>query len=228
MKFWTTQSEKVISYILNDGIYYPDFSLSNGLGGSGMKGGYNGLLEEYNQRNSTNCRGLVFGITKLEDEPIYTLNQYRDYFTKNPTFWDSVSRASTEYALLELEISDGSDIIPIYFQDFIVIGMRAIKDTDFTAYVKPGLKNQKFQDFKSDLQIAQSEGWISCEDYYIEHPLFGRSLIEALLNKITQAHFHQIALDNIKGVHETYDFNNNTAMPLGANALKLRQLISEK
>lgn len=231
MRFWTTQSEKVIEIILNDGTYKPDFMLSNGLGGASMKEGYCGILNEYKRRNSVNCTGLVFGITELDDSPIQTIGQFKDYFEENSTFWDSVSCASSKYAILELEISDEFDIIPIYFQDFIVISLRAIKDANFNNFVKSSLVDCVFQDFRKDLEIAQSEGWVAREDYFTAYPLYGHivpCLIESVLNKITQAHFHQISLSNVKSVFETYDFGSKTVVPLGPYASELRKRISQK
>ena len=117
MRFWTTQSEQVLGCILNAGIYNPNFALSDGLGGSAMKNGYDGILDEYKRRNSINCAGLIFGITGLGDVKVKTIEQYRNFFANNLDFWDSVSCANSGYAMLELELPDDIDIIPIYFQD---------------------------------------------------------------------------------------------------------------
>lgn len=227
MRFWTTQSEKVLGYILNDGIYNPDFALSDGLGGLAMKNGYDDILDEYKRRNSIDCTGLIFGITELEDVKVKTIEQYRKFFTNNLDFWDSVSCANSDYAMLELELPDDIDIIPIYFQDFIILGMRSVHDSEFQMYVKPSLRNVPFQDFKSDLAIAQTIGWTNDSafwDYSIPCYLLQ---VDAILQKIIQAHFHQISIDFIKGVHETYNAPKQSIIPLGPNALKLRQLINK-
>ncbi|MDE7179225.1 MAG: hypothetical protein K2O59_15555 [Lachnospiraceae bacterium] len=219
MKFWTTQTEKVIKYILDDNVYNPDFNLSDGLGSKDMKGGYDEILKEYQHRNHVECEGLIFGITQLEDVSVESIEQYREYFTKNTTFWDSVSYAGENYAILELEIPDKIDVIPIYFQDFIILSMRSIKDIEFQLYVKQELKSIEFQDFKADLEIAQSKGWTNDEKDFLG---------ESMLNRITQAHIHKISKDYIVGVHETFDFENEIQYSLGKEAKKLYQHVNMK
>lgn len=219
MKFWTTQTEKVIKLIIDNNVYNPDFNLSDGLGNKNMRGGYDGILNEYNYRNHVDCKGLVFGITQLEDVPVKSIEQYREYFTKNTMFWDSVSNAGENYAILELEIPDNIDVIPIYFQDFIILSLRSIKDVDFQSYVKQELKGIDFQDFKVDLEIAQSKGWTDDK---------GSLFVEPILNRITQAHIHEISKDYIVGVHETFNFENGIKCSLGKEAEKLHQFVNRK
>lgn len=219
MKFWTTQTEKVIEYIVNDNVYNPDFNFSDGLGSKEMKGGYDGILKAYKYRNHLDCKGLVFGITQLEDIPVESIEQYREYFMENTTFWDSVSYAGENYATLELEVPDKFDLIPVYFQDFIILAMRSIKDIEFHLYVKPELKHIGFQDFNADLKISQSIGWTNDEKDFLG---------ESMLNRITQAHIHKISKDYIVGVYETYDFNNEIKYPLGKEAEKLYQYVKNK
>lgn len=216
MKFWTTQTEDVIKDILNNKIYKPDFSLSNGFGGYKMKAAYTGILDEYKYRNNLDCNGLVFGISHLDDTVVENIDQYKEYFKKNKMFWDSVSHAGEKYAILELEIPDEIDTIPIYFQDFIILGIRNIKSQEFNEYVKPKLKNIEFKDFSSDLKIAQSVGWTDDT----ESPFY-----ESILNNITQVHIHQISIEYIKGVYKTFDFDNEVEYPLGENALHLNKYI---
>lgn len=219
MKFWTTQTEKVIQYILNDSVYNPDFNFSDGLGSEKMRGGYDGILKAYKYRNHIDCKGLVFGITQLEDISVESIDQYREYFKKNTTFWDSVSYAGENYATLELEIPDNIDVIPIYFQDFIILSMRSIKNMEFLSYVKEKLKCIKFQEFNADLEISQSIGWTNDEKDFLG---------ESMLNRITQAHIHNISKDYIVGVHETYDFTNKIKYSLGKEAKKLYQYVNMK
>lgn len=219
MKFWTTQTEKVIKHIIDNNVYNPDFNLSDGLGGKDMKGGYDGILKEYRHRNHVDCKGLIFGIAQLEDVPVKSIEQYREYFMKNTMFWDSVSKAGENYAILELDIPDKIDVIPIYFQDFIILSMRSIKNVEFQLYAKQELKSMEFQDFKADLDIAQSRGWTDDK---------GSLFVEPILNRITQVHIHKISIDYIVGVHETFDFENEIKYTLGKEAKKLHQYINEK
>lgn len=216
MKFWTTQTEEVIKYILDNKVYKPDFSLSNGLGSNQMKVAYHGTLEEYKFRNNLDCNGLVFGVSQLEDRPVENIEQYKNYFKANKMFWDSVSHAGENYAILELEIPNEIDVIPLYFQDFIILGIRGIKSLKFRDYVKPKLICEDFHHFKEDLRIAQDIGWTNnVED------IFG----EPMLYKITQVHIHQILINYVIEVHTTFDFDNDIEYQLGENATKLKDII---
>lgn len=216
MRIWTTQSEEVVNIIIKDKIYRPDFSLSHGLGSEQMKGAYEGILKEYKEKNTIECKGLVYGISHLEDKEVDSIEQYRNYFKNNTCFWDSVSMAGRDYAVLELEIPNNLNVLPLYFQDFIVLGMRAIQNIEFREYVKSCLKNMPFSNFSTDYIIAQKFGWTNDEQ-----DVFG----ECLLNKITQVHVHEILLSNIKGVYGTYDFDDMIEYPLGERAEELKQLI---
>ncbi len=216
MRIWTTQSEEIINILIRDKIYRPDFSLSHGLGSEQMKGAYEGILKEYKEKNNIECKGLVFGISHLEDKEVESIEQYRVYFENNKLFWDSVSMAGSDYAILELEIPDNLNLLPLYFQDFIVLGMRAIRSNEFREYVKTWLKDKPFSDFSEDISIAQQFGWTNDEE-----DIFG----ECLLNKIVQVHVHEILLSNIKGVYGTYDFDKEKLYPLGLNAEKLKKMI---
>lgn len=216
MRIWTTQSEEIINILIRDKIYRPDFSLSHGLGSEQMKGAYEGILKEYKEKNNIECKGLVFGISHLEDKEVESVEQYRVYFENNKLFWDSVSMAGSDYAILELEIPNNLNLLPLYFQDFIVLGMRAIRSNEFREYVKTWLKDKPFSDFSEDISIAQQFGWTNDEE-----DIFG----ECLLNKIVQVHVHEILLSNIKGVYGTYDFDKEKLYPLGLNAEKLKKMI---
>ena len=83
MRIWTTQSEEIINILIRDKIYRPDFSLSHGLGSEQMKGAYEGILKEYKEKNNIECKGLVFGISHLEDKEVESIEQYRVYFENN-------------------------------------------------------------------------------------------------------------------------------------------------
>lgn len=216
MRIWTTQSEEVVNIIIKDKIYRPDFSLSHGLGSEQMKGAYEGILKEYKEKNNIECKGLIYGISHLEDKEIDSIEQYRDYFRNNNCFWNSVSMAGSDYAVLELEIPDNLNLLPLYFQDFIILGMRAIRSIEFREYVKSWLKDMPFSSFSKDFIIAQKLGWTDDEE-----DVFG----ECILNKITQVHVHEILLSNIKGVYGTYDFDDMKQYPLGVRAEKLKNLI---
>lgn len=212
MRFWTTQTEDVIDIILSRGVYKPDFNLSNGLGGDSVKPGYDEILNAYCFRNNIECKGLIFGIRELNDLVVENIEQYKLYFRTNNTFWDSVSNAGEKYALLELEVPDEIDTIPIYFQDFIVLCMRNIRSNEFKNYVKPQLKNIEFKDFNNDLKIAQSIGWTD----------------DMLLNKIVQSHIDQIPIECIKGVYGTVNFETQTQYSLGEKGLQLQKYINSK
>jgi hypothetical protein len=209
MRYWTTQSEVMINSILDEGVYKPNFNLSNGLGSKKMRPSYNEILNEYCKRNKVTCDGLVFGISKLDDKSINSIEDYRLYFSENNTFWDSVSYAGDNYATFEIELPDEIDTIPVYFQDFIILTYRNIRSYEFQEYVKSDLIELEFGDFCDDLKIAQSMGWTD----------------EMLLNKIMQVHSHQISMENIKGIYETVNFGTGLKYSLGDSALKLKRYI---
>ncbi|MBV4420475.1 hypothetical protein KM800_14290 [Clostridium tyrobutyricum] len=219
MRFWTTQTEDVINIILSRGLYKPDFNLSNGFGGNKMKPAYDEILNVYCYRNNIDCKGLVFGITQLNDIAVKNIEQYKLYFSKNKMFWNSVSNSGEKYAILELEVPDEIDTIPIYFQDFIVLCMRNIRSYEFQNYVKPQLKNIEFQDFRDDLNIAQSIGWTDDTEFDFDVPV---------LNRIVQAHIHQIPIEYIKGVYGTFDFETEKEYSLGEKALQLHEHINSR
>jgi hypothetical protein len=219
MKFWTTQTETVIDIILNQGTYKPDFNLSDGFGGINMKSVYDEMLNVYSSKNNIDCKGLIFGITNLDDEPVKNIEQFKSYFIDNSDFWDSITHAGEEYAILEIEVPDEIDLIPIYFQDFIVLGMRSLRDYGFQNYVKPQLADIKFQDFYSDLIIAQTKGWTDDTGFDLGISTF---------NKIVQAHIHQIQIEYIKGVYGTYDYESETEYSLGKKAMQLSKYINSK
>lgn len=219
MKFWTTQTENVIDIILNQGTYKPDFNLSDGFGGSNMKSVYDEMLNIYCTKNNIDCKGLVLGITNLNDEPVENIEQFKLYFIENSDFWDSITHAGEEYAILEIEVPDEIDLIPIYFQDFIVLGMRSLRNYDFQNYVKPQLADIKFQNFYNDLIIAQTTGWTDDTD-------IGMGISTFI--KIVQAHIHQIPIEYIKGVYGTYDYETDIEYSLGKKALQLDEYIKLK
>lgn len=212
MKIWTTQTEKVLKIILDNKTYKPNFKLSDGLGSSNMKPLYQEILKEYKLRNRLHCDGLIFGISNLDDMPINDVEKFRDYFFENNTFWDSVSSAGEDYSILELEIPNNLDLMPIYFQDFIILGLRNLKDHSFTKYIKEDFINEEFHDFKIDLKIAQDRVWVN----------------ELLLNRITQVHFHQISIDNIVNIYPSVNFTYNIEYDLNDTALKLKDVINRK
>lgn len=217
VRIWTTQSEEVINILIRDKVYKPDFGLSHGLGSEQMKGAYEGILKEYKIKNKIECDGLIFGISCLEDKAVDSIEQYREYFENKKTFWDSVSVAGSNYAVLELEISENLNLLPLYFQDFIILGMRAMRSNEFCEYVKQSLKDKPFGSFSEDLNIAQQFGWTNDEETFEGEPL---------LNKIEQVHVHKILLKDVKGVYGTYDFEHEKLYSLGLNAEKLKKMIS--
>ena len=73
MRIWTTQSEEIINILIKEKVYRPDFSLSHGLGSEQMKGAYEGILKEYKEKNNIECKGLVFGISHLEDKEVESI-----------------------------------------------------------------------------------------------------------------------------------------------------------
>ena len=213
MKLWTTQTKEVIKILLEKGEYNPDFSKPKELGSENMSLAYSLLLKEYNKRNSTLAKGLIYCVSKLDDSPIEGLDDYRDYFRKNPFYWDSVSAASEKYALLELEIDEELDTIPIYLQDFIILAERAIQKDEYLYYIKDSLKSKPYSTFEDDLEIAQKIGWTN------DIPDI---LGEVLLHKIVQAHVHKIKLRDIVGVYPTINYENGLEYNLCLEAQQLK------
>lgn len=63
--------------------------------------------------------------------------------------------ALESYAIFELEIPDELRVVPIYFQDFIVLGMRSLKQIEFQNLVKLQLRETEFNGFAYDLVILE-------------------------------------------------------------------------
>lgn len=219
MKFWTVQKKLVLKEIFNLGKYEPDFNKSDGIGSHNMHLIYCDLLETYKNKNKVDSKGLVFGISKLDDRIITDIKQYNNYFYENPLFSDSASYYGEDYVLLELNVDDSIDTIPIFFQDFTILAYRHLQDDGYLNYIKPKLKEVAYGSFESDLEIAQSIGWI---DDYID--VFG----EKLLYNIIQAHVHQIRLDDIIGIYPTSDYNNKVTYSLCNEAKIIQEYIDNK
>jgi hypothetical protein len=97
--------------------------------------------------------------------------------------------------------------------------MRKIRSHEFQYYVKPQLKNIGFQDFRDDLNIAQTIGWTDDTEYDFDDPV---------LNRIVQAHINQIPIEYIKGVYGTFDYESEIEYSLGEKALQLSKHIETK
>lgn len=212
MFFWTTQGNEVLEILLNKGEYFPNFSKSNGAGGDSMKPAYSALLDEFNQTNQLQCNGLIFGIDKLDNEEIKSYEQYHKYFTNNPLFSDSISVPNSQNAIIQLELSNDFDCIPINFQDFIILSYRVSQLSDFQMYAKPALSNIPYQSFHDDLVISQQCGWMCNEvDLWGESPLYN----------IRQVHMPCINISHIVGIYPTYDYEKCSLQELPYAASQL-------
>ncbi|WP_339188960.1 hypothetical protein MKX33_03095 [Paenibacillus sp. FSL R5-0490] len=219
MKIWTVQNDFVIRKILEDGFYKPDFSKSDGLGSKRMKKLYSELLDLYKVRNKIECKGLVFCLNKLDNKNINTIDDYNNYFYSNPFYSDSVSSCGDNYSILEIDVDNSFDQIPILFQDFIILAHRAIGDFDYLNYIKPELRHIPINNFEFDLKISNDIEWV-----LDEVDLMG----DSSKYHIIQSHIHELDINNILGVYPTIEYNEKHNYKMSDNALKLKEEVDKK
>ncbi|URN95892.1 MAG: hypothetical protein NAG76_06505 [Candidatus Pristimantibacillus lignocellulolyticus] len=210
MRIWTAQRNSTLKQIIQHGMYYPDFQFANGMASEGMKAIYPDLLNMYSTVNNLKCKGLIFAISSLNNKLVTNYNDYRDFFESNPMFSDSVSFLGEDYSILELEVDKNLNLVPINFQDFIVIAMRKTGG-EWKDYCNTEFVDLSYTSFENDYKLSGSRGFI----------------IEEIDNRIEQCHMHYINIDDIVNVFPVTDYENSKTYNLSQEAITLLNSIKK-
>lgn len=109
--FWTVQSKKVVDIINSEGEYYPRFT--------NRKKDYRIVLDSFNVVNKTDFKGLIFGFAKRNREGSFqNIDELYEYLFQNPLVTDAFDFWDNEHVILQLEIRENFNKIPIDFNDF--------------------------------------------------------------------------------------------------------------
>lgn len=121
MKFWTVQSQKVIKIIENEGVYHPNFAMSQYY--KQNREIYNFMLKSFNSINNLSCDGLVFSFCISNKDVIYpiaNIEGFRYFINKNKEkiiyLWDTFIKKKCKILELELDLKFNDLALP--FNDF--------------------------------------------------------------------------------------------------------------
>lgn len=121
MKFWTIQSQEVLNIIDKEGIYHPNFSLSQYH--EQYFELYNFMLNAFNVINNTNCQGLIYSFCISCKDMIYGIRSYdafRELISINKDkveyLWDAF--INNDCRILELETELTFNDLALAFNDF--------------------------------------------------------------------------------------------------------------
>lgn len=184
MRLWTVQDRSILNIINNAGIYYPDFSKSmypKEIPELSVL--YDVTLQCFNQLNSTECSGLSFTFSVINDDQILPFPNY-DYFKnymidhmgkiysmwKHYLFRDSV--------ILELDYSDDS------FNPMFV-------DINDYQYIMPPV-------------IQLPEYGPEAKDIILKSMATGRPVVSPCPSGIAQGHVPLIGEDNVVNVYSMF------------------------
>lgn len=109
--FWTVQSKKVVDIVNREGEYYPRFT--------NRKKDYRIILDSFNTVNDTEYKGLVFGFAKRNTgDSFKNIDELYEYLFQNPLVTDAFNFWDEEHVILQLELKEHFNQIPIDFNDF--------------------------------------------------------------------------------------------------------------
>ncbi len=204
---FTIQSKEVLQILLNAGEYYPDINKS--VGYEDMKKLYPYLLDIFNELNNSNYTGFVFSF--LSDNKtgkvFNTIDDLYEYFLNYPNIIDMFNFWNDEYTILELEIDESINLMPVDINDSIKLD--AVITQDCQTLSMCGYKNQ--EDLVLDI-------------YNIEnHLIDGTINPNTRLKSFIQGHYPHIKLSNIKNIYYNYNLNESKQ----SNTIKLFDLPNE-
>jgi len=124
IKFWTFQSKHTMEELCKTGRYYPDFDKTCQY--ESRRSSYDYILDIYNVNSYTDFnnnifrgkrfKGLVFGITEYDGNPI---NNYIEYSNDILNFEiPGVSSCCDDIYVLELELPDDTPLLSVDFYKF--------------------------------------------------------------------------------------------------------------
>lgn len=82
-----------------------------------MKTVYSFILENYNLRNKSDSKGVLFGFKYLNNKPINCVEDLYQYFIDNPYISVAFDFWSNEYCILKVRVDEDIDFIPINFNN---------------------------------------------------------------------------------------------------------------
>lgn len=189
MKIWTVQHRRIAKTLNKQQVFLPDFNRQDPSKKYGfMRSVYPMLLQEYKERNKLECPGLIFGFSHLGGLTIESFEQFHGFFCSYPNtsyafhFWEP------EYCLLELEINDSIDTVPITVNDFTKLAM------------------EQNNDFSGIRDIEKTEG----NDYSFDQDVSGiKNKFKAGIasdNWCVQVHYHLISKHEIVNVYPMFNY----------------------
>lgn len=213
MKFWTIQSEEVVKILLERDIYYPDINLGSKYGD--MKKTYPTLLNQYNHRNSTEYNGVLFGFESLKGVKVKNAEDLYDYFYENPLVSSSLDCWSEDYCLIEIEISENVDLIPIDFNDFIKLGIVLTNDEDRADTLQMfGQMSNPYYSFAEDMQNI------------VEN--FKLGIVKTEAPSFTQVHYSHLDIKQVSNIYPIIDYKSKTIFKLDRYAQELKDIVCKK
>lgn len=115
---WTIQSKKVFDIIQEKGSYYPNIRFMQG----DYQSAYKVVLDSFNSINACKYDGLVYGFAKYGEKQYFnTIDELYQYFLRNPNITDAFNLWTNKYIILQLRYKEEFNLIPVDFNDFIMI-----------------------------------------------------------------------------------------------------------
>jgi hypothetical protein len=125
MKFWTQQLKSALEIIMENGIYFPNFSEDEYLKNvNAIETSYSHLLNEYNNKAGKKYKGLIFGF--IDSDPANPVSNLKELLSKYYSSNRLILFDPSIYVLLELDIPDDIYVMPMIpvdiekFEDLIV------------------------------------------------------------------------------------------------------------
>lgn len=173
MRLFTVQHKRVLDILLQNSIYYPEFTSDIA---DNKYEAYKFVLDYYNELTNANFSGLLFAICEENGKLLET---YEDYVLAIREFRGGVGFAGDDYYLLELEVPANMELLPIdyyMFSDLIYFtSEEQLDNVDFkTWFYKPTLENIGYELCQTHLpylepsmiqNIRVSEGWIDWQTW---------------------------------------------------------------
>ncbi|HBH3439843.1 hypothetical protein PR262_08505 [Clostridioides difficile] len=208
MVFWTIQSKKVIDILLSEKEYYPNFELVNISKYSDMKTVYPFILENYNLRNESDFKGVLFGFKDLNNKPINNVEDLYQYFIDNPYVSVAFDFWSNKYCILKVRVNDNIDFIPIDFNDFIKLSIGKTNDVERAMQLEQSNFNYSFNKDIENILLNFNNGTTNPR-----HSSF------------IQVHYSHLSLGDILGVYNMIDYRSGKKYSLNKSAIEIKNII---
>lgn len=208
MVFWTIQSKKVMDILLSEKEYYPNFELVNTGKYSDMKAVYPFILENYNLRNKSDLKGVLFGFKDLNNKPINNVEDLYKYFIDNPYVSVAFDFWSNDYCILKVRTNEDIDFIPIDFNDFIKLSIGKTNDVERAMQLEQSNFNYSFNKDIENIFINFNNGTTNPR-----HPSF------------IQVHYSHLSLGDILDVYNMIDYRSGKKYTLNKSAIEIKNII---